>query len=309
MQHGQVFAKGHGSGDATNWAYRYRLGGRDSKRVQRSGFPTETAAAQALDRALERARQEQGLVETPTLNELVEMYLAQHETEPETIEKLRWLLSKATARFGNTPISELAPAEIAAWRMRIPYGHRFEATQALRQTLARAVSWGMLNTNPAKQGVTNRQRPRIEQHPFESWDQLKALADRLGRRLGPLVLFAAATGLRPSEWLALELRDIDRQARVVYVRRAYRNGRIKCPKTDASTRAVPLQQVALEALDALPSRNGSSLVFPAPRGGYLDLRPLPLHGRQPDHDRPPLRPPRQGRPPARDQPPRRPKRH
>jgi hypothetical protein len=93
MQHGQVFAKGHGSGDATNWAYRYRLGGRDSKRVQRSGFPTETAAAQALDRALERARQEQGPVETPTLNELVEMYLAQHETEPETIEKLRWKAS------------------------------------------------------------------------------------------------------------------------------------------------------------------------------------------------------------------------
>jgi hypothetical protein len=56
-----------------------------------------------------------------------------------------------------------------------------------------------------------------------------------------------------------------------YVRRAYRNGRIKCPKTDASFRDVPLQAIALEALDALPRRNGSALVFPAPRGGYLDL--------------------------------------
>jgi len=26
----------------------------------------------------------------------------------------------------------------------------------------------MLNTNPAKQGVENRQRPRVEQRPFES---------------------------------------------------------------------------------------------------------------------------------------------
>jgi len=83
--------------------------------------------------------------------------------------------------------------------------------------------------------------------------------------------FAAATGLRPSEWLALELRDIDHEARVAYVRRAYRNGRIKCPKTDGSIRAVPLQAIALEALDALPGRNGSALVFPAPRGGYIDL--------------------------------------
>ena len=266
MQQGQVFAKG-----PSNWAYRYRLGGRDSKRVQQSGFRTEQAAHQALDRALDRGRHEQGLAATPTLSELVDIYLAQHDTEPETIDKLRWLLTKATAAFGTMPISELQPAEIAAWRMTIPYGHRFEATQSLRQTLAGAVKWGMINSNPAKQGVENPQRPRVEQRPFESWNELHLLANRLGRHLGPLVLFTAATGLRPSEWLALELRDIDRQAGVVYVRRAYRNGRLKCPKTDASYRAVPLQQVALDALDALPRRTGSALVFPAPRGEYLDL--------------------------------------
>src|SRR5207253_6276936 len=177
---------------------------------------TKQAAEQALGRALERSRQEQGLAPTPTLSELLEIYLAQHDTEPETIAKLRWLLSKATAAFGNMPIAELQPAEIAAWRMTIPYAHRFEATQALRQTLSRAVTWRMINRNPAKQGVENRRRPRVEQRPFESWDELHRLADRLGRRLGPLVLFAAATGLRPSEWLALEPRDIDRQQGVLY---------------------------------------------------------------------------------------------
>ena len=72
MQQGQVFSKG-----PSNWAYRCRLGGRDSKRMQQSGFPTEEAAEQALDRALERARQEQGFAQTPTLSELVEIYLAQ----------------------------------------------------------------------------------------------------------------------------------------------------------------------------------------------------------------------------------------
>jgi hypothetical protein len=140
MQQGHVFAKG-----PSNWACRYRLGGRDSKRMQQSGFPTEQAAQQALD----RGRHEQGLAATPTLSELVDIYLAQHDTEPETIDKLRWLLTKATAAFGTMPISELQPAEIAAWRMTIPYGHRFEATQSLRQTLARAVKWGMINGNPA----------------------------------------------------------------------------------------------------------------------------------------------------------------
>jgi integrase len=43
--------------------------------------------------------------------------------------------------------------------------------------------------------------------------------------LRPLALFA--TGLRPGEWIALERHDTDHEARVVYMRRAYRNGRVK----------------------------------------------------------------------------------
>src|SRR5437667_8497573 len=86
-----------------------------------------------------------------------------------------------------------------------------------------------------------------------------------------MVLFSAATGLRPGEWIALEQRDIDQQARVVYVRRAYRNGRVKCTKTEASVRAVPLQAIALAALEQLPPRSGSALLFPSLRGGHLDL--------------------------------------
>jgi integrase len=202
------------------------------------------------------------------LRELVEVYLGQHGGEPETVATLHWLLAKAVRVFGHRRISQLRPAEIAAWRMTIPAGHRFEATQALRQVLARAVSWGMIDMNPAKQGVDNPQRRRTEKRPFESWDELRSLAAELGPRLGPLVLFATATGLRPGEWVALEHRDIDREAGVVYVRRAYRNGRVKCPKTEASVRAVPLQAIALAALEQVPANQQSLLVFPSPNGGY-----------------------------------------
>ena len=72
-------------------------------------------------------------MKAPKLRELVGVYLAQHDGEPETVEKLRWLLAKAVSSFGHRRISRLRPAEIAAWRMTIPAGHRFEATQALRQ--------------------------------------------------------------------------------------------------------------------------------------------------------------------------------
>jgi integrase len=107
--------------------------------------------------------------------------------------------------------------------------------------------------------------------PFESWDELHALADRLGPRHGPMVLFAVVTGLRPGEWLALECRDIDRDSQVVYVRRTLRNGRIKTPKTKASERAVPLQTIAVAALDALPANPDCPLLFPSAGGRYVDL--------------------------------------
>jgi integrase len=63
---------------------------------------------------------------------------------------------------------------------------------------------------------------------------------------------------------------IDRKERVVYVRRSFTRGELKIPKTEASTRAVPLQARALDALDRINS-SGSPLLFPGERGGYLDV--------------------------------------
>jgi integrase len=269
MQQGQVFPLAPGNGGETRWAYRYRTGGRGSRRVQRGGFATEQAAVEELERALERLRRERGLAETPTLREFVDVYFRQHGGEPETIDKLRWLLAKSVRVFGERRLGQLHPPEVAAWRMTIPTGHRFEATQALRQVLNRAVEWGLIDVNPAKHGVDNPQRRRTEKRPFESWEEVEGVAARLCV-YGPLVLFAAATGLRPGEWLALEWRDVDREQQVVYVRRSYRNGRVKYPKTEASMRAVPLQARALAALDALPREHGG-LVFPASDGGHFDL--------------------------------------
>ena len=271
-QQGQVFPmKANGPGGTPLWGYRYRTGGRGSRRVQRGGFVSERDAWESLERALERVRRANGTGSTLTLSGLVDEYLAQHDAQPETIEKLRWLLSKAVSEFGDQRLGQLRSHEIAAWRMTIPAGHRFEATQALRQVLSRAVDWQMIDTNPAKHGVDNPQRRRTEKRPFESWAQLATVASRLGDRERALVIFAAATGLRPGEWIALEQRDIDRNARVVYVRRAFRNGRIKSPKTEGSVRAVPLQAIALDALEQLPAGSGTDLLFPSLRGAYFDL--------------------------------------
>jgi len=309
------------------------VGGRDSQRVQRGGFASERDAAEALERELERLRRDRRISRSLTLAELVVVYLAQHDVDPVTVEKLRWLLGKAVAAFGERPVGELYSEEIASWRIALSPGHRFDATQALRQVLSRVVLWGMIDVNPAKLGVDNPSPRRREQRPFESWAELDAVAANLAPRYRPMVFFGAATGLRPGEWVALEQRDVDREARVVYLRRAFTKGRLKCTKTEASRRAAPLQAIALDAIERQPPSRRNPLLFPGERGGYLDLhnfrdhhwkpaqraagieplkdlrsashlrhlrapcrhldlRPLPLHGRQPDDDRPPLRPPR-----------------
>jgi integrase len=121
----------------------------------------------------------------------------------------------------------------------------------------------MIDINPAKVGVDNPTPRRKEQRPFESWAVVEAVATALGERYGPMILFAAATGLRPAEWVALEKRDIDREARVVYVRRSFTRGELKLPKTEASQRAVPLQARALDALDRARPSEESPLVFQA----------------------------------------------
>ena len=181
----------------------------------------------------------------------------------------------ASARLANPPTCGraelLSSKDVYAWRLTVPVGHRFEATQALRQVLNRAVAWGLLDFNPAKRGVANPQRRPKEKRPFESWAQIEAIAAQLGPVYGPMVIFSAATGLRPSELFGLEQHDIDRRAGVVYVRRAFANGRVKNTKTRLSTRAVPLQAKAVEALDRLPA-SVNPILFPNACGGRIDFR-------------------------------------
>jgi integrase len=82
-----------------------------------------------------------------------------------------------------------------------------------------AVAWDLIDVNPARRGVPNPLRRFLEKRPFESREQIYALAAKFDDVTGPMVVFGAATGLRPAELVAREQRDVDRADGVVYVRR------------------------------------------------------------------------------------------
>jgi hypothetical protein len=69
-------------------------------------FGSEPEAAEVLKPELERLRRDQRVARSLTLAELAEVYLAQHDVDPATIDKLRWLLGKAVAAFGERPVRE-----------------------------------------------------------------------------------------------------------------------------------------------------------------------------------------------------------
>jgi hypothetical protein len=115
--------------------------------------------------------------------------------------------------------------------------------------------------------------------------ELDALEGELGPEQGPIVAFAAATGLRPQEWLPLERRDIDRARRVLRVERVVSDGEVRhVGKTARSLREVPLSRRALDALDRLPPRLDKTLLFPTPNGGLLNLTTWRRHAWTPAVD-------------------------
>ena len=149
-------------------------------------------------------------------------------------------------------------------------GYRYAVMNALRQCLDAGVRWRLLSENPARLAGRNPQPPVVEMAPF-TVAEVDAIAVELGPAWGAVVTFAAETGLRPSEWIALERRDLDRRAGVVLVERTFAGGPKAYGKTARSRRRVPLTDRALTAVDELPSRLDSRLLFPSNGGTYLDL--------------------------------------
>jgi integrase len=80
-------------------------------------------------------------------------------------------------------------------------------------------------------------------------------------------VFVGLTGLRPEEWLALERSDVDKGAGIVRVAaRLYGRTSEALRQADAIAEDRPLPVRAAEALDDLPPRLDTRLLFPGERG-------------------------------------------
>jgi integrase len=273
-QHGQAYRLG-----PNRWGLRYY--DLDGVRRRKSPFPSKSAALRYYRDHIEPVlRGESAPMPDVTLTAFVEVYLTRHaaNVRAQTIDTLRDRLARAKATFGDVALVELErmSGDIAAWQARLPERSRHDYVRALRQVLDAAVRWGHMTRNPAKIAGPN---PKPGPRPVRAYTRAEVDAIALELSYRQLPVFAAATGLRPEEWAALERRDVDRRAGVLTVRRTVTGGKrkgtpieiVELAKTSASRRQVPLSPRALGALDAIPPRLDSPLVFGATGGGPLRL--------------------------------------
>src|SRR5829696_154577 len=146
-QHGQPYRLGR-----NRWGLRYY----DAEGVRRrkSPFPSKSAALTHYRDVIEpQLRGEPAAMPDLTLSGLVDVYLERHAAtvRPRTIATLRERLAHATRAWGDIPLRDLErmSGDIATWQARLPERSRYGVVQALRQTLAAAVRWGYIATNPA----------------------------------------------------------------------------------------------------------------------------------------------------------------
>jgi integrase len=243
----------------------------DGKRKRRSGFRNKTEARRwHSDQVLGRRR----LVSSETtLRELVDLYVERHTASPRTLATLKERMQRPLAEYGDTKLSDLETMalEIAGWRATLPSRYAPKIMGAFRQVLAAAVRWRLCVSNPAVDAGAN---PEADPAPVRVYTvaELDAIAAELSKPYASLPMFGAATGLRPEEWSALERRHIDRTRRVIRVEQKNVDATIvPGGKTKNSIREVPLTRRAQVALDLLPARIDTPLLYPAPEGGPLNL--------------------------------------
>jgi integrase len=258
-------------GDA-RWAYRFRLpaGLPGPRRPMGRGYPTRRDAQAAAQSRIDQILAQAAVL--PTVAGLICDYRVLRPGKGGGRERVAWALAKIEDRFGGIRIDQVTAREVEVWIAGLDTpSTRWEISRVCRQLFTQAARHYQVK-NPV---IVSPQPRRAEVNPFRDIGELEQVAIELGE-WGDTVRFVAATGMRPEEWIPLEHADIDEQAQTVTIRRTYTEGKGLeefAGKTAGSIRTIPLSAAALAAYRAHRRRSpNSGLVFPARRGGYLNLR-------------------------------------
>jgi len=242
---------------------------------------------------------------TPVFSDAVEMYLT-HEyqralrgelAETQVKYKRQALRVIAGLTHVNKPVAETRLADISIGYVKnslIPQLwtiNKHETAKKKYGTLKHFMRWAVeseiLVTNPAL--VRLPKRPKLAARAVDriSKQAVSAIIDHAAPRYRLAITFAAYTGLRAGEQLALTWDDIDFDAGLVRVNKAVKADRsIGEPKTEGGHRTVEIADTLLSDLRAWKlaqpiEQRSKNLVFPTAAGGIHDVNNLRVRGLTP----------------------------
>jgi integrase len=164
-----------------------------------------------------------------------------------TAELYRHLLDRhILPRFGDVPLTRLAPSMIEAWHAEMATKHQPTAAKAYRllsQIMRAAVADKVIASNPCQ--VRGASAEKAPERPVASIAEVAALANSMPEHLRVVVLLASWCQLRRAEVLGLRRRDVDllhAKVTIASTRTPTMHGVMidKQPKTDAGRRTVAI---------------------------------------------------------------------
>ncbi len=247
MQAGCVVRNGSG------WRGRWH---EDGKRQSTRTVRTKGEARRLLNDELHRLELGDRYLAPITLRELSDRWLAQYDRAPKTVKCAKGRLVRPLAAFGAAQAGDITTEALQGFLARLPAdrvgkAYKRDIVRTLRAVYAFGVDAGLVRSDPARKVRAPKPIRGESILPFESWVEVERVAEECGR-WGPLVIFAADSGARPAELLALEWRHVDLDV-----------GTVELPgrKTDSAWRTVHLTSRGVAALRSMPRALATRRVF------------------------------------------------
>jgi len=277
------------------WSFRIdaRIDDRTSKRKQvyRSGFKTKHEAIAEMNRLKAEIMTGEYSEPSKTLfKDYIQSWL--YDTHKHEVQLSSFEVGETIVRVHLIPYFQSIPlSKITAYDIDQLYTQKLNEGLAnatvkkihnlLSKALQKAVKWGLIKNNPAKDASP----PSIHKTPKQIWtlEEAKTFLEVCGQEneLIPFLL-AIFTGMRRGEILALKWKNVDLDKGVIHVEESLTRTKakglfVKEVKTSHSRRDVYLSASVQEALVRYRDKqtpNKLGLVIASKAGGYLEPRNL-----------------------------------
>lgn len=203
----------------------------------------------------------------PTLDEFVPAFMSRYvranRQKPSSIASKEGIFrNHLSPRFGKTPLDQIT--DEAVQLLKVDLFERNPKTvnnilSVLNRMLKIAARWGVIERLPVTIDFLRGEEGEVGFYEYKQYAQLVRAAHALGPRIHVMVLLGGDAGLRLSEIIAVDPRDVDSRRNLLTVRRQDYKGTIISTKSRRARR-VPMTKALAAAIKTLGRVEGRRLL-------------------------------------------------